>query len=555
MREFQSLKFLSAFKGIFTKLGVDYVMMEKILQIKLTMDERRVPTIFNDARKKKEGNQFLKSLWIYGLYSLILIPFLLIGENYLFQLSLAFGIILFILMTSMISDFSAVLLDVRDKNIIQTKPVSKKTIAAAKIVHIMIYMAFVAGAFTALPFFVGLYKHGVFFALIFLIELVLIVLLVVVLTSLLYLVILRFFDGEKLKDIINYVQILLSVGVVVGYQVLIRLFEFSNLELVYTFSWWHYLIPPLWYGAPFEVFLAGNASLHLIAFTVLAVLVPIIAIYCYAKLMPSFERNLEKLLSDTKTRRPKRNRLDETGAKLFCRSKEERIFFRFTASMMKKEREFKLKVFPALGMSIFFPFLFVFTYRAEGGMEEISGGQLFLFIYFCNFMIPTLVYMLKFSEGYKGGWLFKAAPIEWTSRAYSGALKAFVVKLYVPVFIAVSFIFLWVFTARILPDLAAVFLGGLLQTLVTHKVVNEDEFPFSTSFEFAQDAGTAKMLGLSLLTGGFIGTHFIAASTDWGIYIYIVILLAALWIGWQKVFPENKKRGEENSDLALNRGD
>lgn len=555
MREFQSLKFLSIFKGIFTKLGVDYAVMEKILQIKLTMDERRVPTIFNGAGTKKEGNQFLKSLWIYGLYGLILIPFLLLGENYIFQLSLAFGMILFIMMTSMISDFSAVLLDVRDKNILQTKPINRKTIAAAKIVHIMIYMALVAGAFTAIPFLVGLTKHGFLFALIFLIELVLTVLLVVVLTSLLYLVILRFFDGEKLKDIINYVQILLSVGVVVGYQVLIRSFDFIDLNMAYSFSWWHFLIPPLWYGAPFEVFLNGNTSGYLIAFTGLAVLVPLIAIYCYAKLMPSFERNLEKLLSNTKTRKQKRNWLDEIGARLFCRSKEERIFFRFAASMMKKEREFKLKVFPALGMSIFFPFLFIFTYPREGGLEEISGGNMFLFIYFCNFMIPSLVYMLKFSEGYKGGWLLKAAPIEQSSRAYSGALKAFFMKLYLPVFLVVAILFTWIFTVRILPDLAAVFLGGLLQTLITHKVVNEEEFPFSESFEFAQDAGTSKMLVLTLITGLFIGTHFIAALTDWGIYVYLVVLIAALWIGWQRVFPKNKRREREGEELALDRMD
>ena len=104
MREFQSLKFLSLFKGIFTRMGVDYAVMEKILRIKLTMDERRVPTIFaENGKKKKEGNQFLKSLWIYGLYSLILIPFLLLGENYIYQVSIVFGMILFILMTSMTS--------------------------------------------------------------------------------------------------------------------------------------------------------------------------------------------------------------------------------------------------------------------------------------------------------------------------------------------------------------------------------------------------------------------------------------------------------------------
>ncbi|WP_404467138.1 hypothetical protein [Planococcus rifietoensis] len=542
MREFQSLKFLGAFKGIFTRFGVDYAVMEKILQIKLTMDERRVPTIFGDnGKKKKEGNQFLKSLWVYGLYSLILIPFLLLGENYMYQLSLVFGMILFILMTSMISDFSVVLLDIRDKNIIQTKPVNKQTIAAAKIVHIMIYMTFVAGAFTTIPFLVGLFRHGIVFSLIFLFELVLTILLVVVLTSLLYLFILRFFDGEKLKDIINYVQILLSVGVVVGYQVLIQSFEFVDLNMAYAFSWWHFLIPPLWYGAPFEVFLNGNSSSHFIAFTVLAVLVPVIAIFGYAKLMPSFERNLEKLLSDTKTRKKSRNWLDEAGAKWLCRSNEERVFYRFAASMMKKEREFKLKVFPVLGMSLFFPFLFIFTYSVDGGLEEISGGNMFMFIYFCNVIIPSVVFMLKFSEGYKGSWLFRAAPIEQASSAYSGTLKAFIVKMYVPVFVFLSVIFLWIFSARILPDLAAVLLGGLLQILITYRIVNEGEFPFSTSFEFAQESGGAKMLLLTLITGAFIGAHFLVNAFDYGIYVYLVVLLLAVGIGWRLVFPKRKK--------------
>lgn len=411
------------------------------------------------------------------------------------------------------------------------------------------------GAFTAIPFVVGLVNHGFFFAVIFLVELILTVLLVVVLTSLLYLVILRFFDGDKLKDIINYVQILLSVGVVVGYQVLIRAFDFVDLNLTYSFSWWHVLIPPIWYGAPFEVFLNGNSANYLIVFTVLALLVPVVAIWLYAKLMPSFERNLEKLLSDTKKRKKKKNWVDEIGAKLLCRSKEERIFFRFAASMMKKEREFKLKVFPALGMSLFFPFLFVFTYPREGGLEEIAGGSMFLFIYFCNFMIPSLVYMLRFSEGYKGGWLFRAAPIEKTSRAYSGALKAFFMKLYSPVFLVVAIFFLWIFTARILPDLAAVFLGGLLQTLITHKVVTEDEFPFSASFEFAQDAGTGKMLALTLMTFGFVAAHFAATATTWGIYVYLVVLIVALWIFWNRVFPENRRSEKEDSGFALNQTD
>ena len=60
MDDFKSLRFLDLFKRLFIKFGIDYVVMRKILQVKLTMDQRRVPTMFNGA-KKKEGNNFLKS--------------------------------------------------------------------------------------------------------------------------------------------------------------------------------------------------------------------------------------------------------------------------------------------------------------------------------------------------------------------------------------------------------------------------------------------------------------------------------------------------------------
>jgi hypothetical protein len=66
MQTFKSLQFLRLFKGLFEKFGIDYEAMQKILTIKLTMDQRRVPTIFNES-KKKEGNQLFKSLWIYAI--------------------------------------------------------------------------------------------------------------------------------------------------------------------------------------------------------------------------------------------------------------------------------------------------------------------------------------------------------------------------------------------------------------------------------------------------------------------------------------------------------
>ena len=541
MSEFKSLKFLALFKRVFMKLGIDYETMQKILNIKLTMDQRRVPTIFINSRKKNEGNHFLKSLWIYALYGLILIPFILLGENYIFQMSIVFGMVMFILTTSMISDFSSVLLDVRDKNILHSKPVSERTISAAKIMHVVIYMTFVTGSFVAIPLIVSLFKHGLAFAFIFSVGLVFTMLFIVVLTALFYLAVLRFFDGERLKDIINYVQIILSVGAIVGYQVFIRSFGFVNFDMVYLFKWWHFILPPLWYGASFEVLLQHDFSNYMIGFALLAVSIPLISIYFYSRLMPSFERNLEKLLSDTRKRKKKWNGINEFWAKVTCRSTEERVFFRFAALMMKQEREFKLKVYPGLGIAFVFPFIMIFNELSHRTLADISTGKTFLFIYFCNFIIPSVVHMLKFSGNYKGSWLFKAAPIQQISSVYSGTLKAFLVKLYLPTFLVLSLAFTWIFTVRILPDLVAVLLGGIVQSLITYKLVNDETYPFSQSFEFAQNAGGAKMFLLSLITGVFVVAHLLAGIVSYGVYVYIAVLFVATIIGWRIVFPKRVK--------------
>lgn len=541
MRKFQSLKFLGLFKGVFEKFGIDYSAMEKILMIKLTMDERRVPTIFNDARKKKEGNQFLKSLWIYGLYGLILIPFILLGTNYIFQMSVVFGMTMFILMTSMISDFSSVLLDVRDKNILHTKPINGRTISAAKIIHVMIYMTFITGAFVTIPLIVGLFRHGIAFTLLFFVELVFVMLFIIVLTAMFYLFVLRFFDGERLKDMINYVQILLSVGVLVGYQILIRSFDVINFDMVYIFSWWHLFIPPLWFGATFDLVLLGNFDFSVILLSVLAVVIPIISIYTYSKLMPSFERNLEKLLSDSGKVRNKKKWWNNFWASIACRSREERMFFRFSTLMMQQEREFKLKAYPAIGMSFVFPFIFIFNELRERTLADISTGKLYLFIYFCNIMIPMVVHMLRYSGSYKGSWLLKAAPIENEADAYSGALKAFLVKLYAPAFFFIGIVFMFIFTGRIVPDLFVVFLSGVLQTLITFKLMNNETYPFSKSFEFAQDDAGIKMIIPTLITGGFALVHTLSLNTGYGVYVYMSVLVISIFMGWRIVFPMRRR--------------
>lgn len=79
-----------------------------------------------------------------------------------------------------------------------------------------------------IPFFVLLIQYGIVFLLISIIHIILINLLVIGLTALNYLLILRFFDGETLKDFITYVQIGFSIAIFIGYQLLVRSFQFVS---------------------------------------------------------------------------------------------------------------------------------------------------------------------------------------------------------------------------------------------------------------------------------------------------------------------------------------
>ncbi|MFC6648085.1 hypothetical protein [Paenibacillus rhizoplanae] len=297
MTEFRILKLLDRVQWIFKGLGADYALMRRILQVKLTMDGRRTPTLFSGSQNSKlemEGSAF-RIQWIYLLLGLMLIAMVAPRDHHMLMMSLLFSIVMFLITTTLISDFSTVMLDLRDKNILFSKPVDRRTLNMAKSLHILIYLLTLTLTFTGPSLLFSLFRHGPGFFFVYAAEILLMDGFILVFTALIYLLILRFFDGEKLKDIINYVQIILSVAVTVGAQLVSRMFNLSALGLDFTPAWWHFLLAPVWFGAPFELLGGGTGSRSVIILTALSVVVPAVMFAAYIRLMPVFERSLQKL--------------------------------------------------------------------------------------------------------------------------------------------------------------------------------------------------------------------------------------------------------------------
>ena len=538
MKDFRILKFLDRFKGLFERLGIDYYIMRRILQVKLTLDGRRTPTTMINSSKKKKGkeNSFIKSLLPYIILGIVLIPLVIFSENYLFQMSLVFGIVMFMMITTLISDFSSVLLDLKDKDIILSKPVEGKTLSAAKTIHIMIYMFSITITFTGASVIAGLVKHGFLFFIIYSIEIILMDLFIVVVTALLYLLILKFFDGEKLKDIINYFQIALTITVTVGYQLVGRLFNIGDiLNQGFTPKPWQYLIPPVWFGAPFELILKGNFDSYIIILSMLAIVIPTISIIIYNRLIPTFEYNLQKLNESSGHSISRYKGFNRFLSELVCRTREERTFFRFATNMMKKERDFKLRVYPSLGFSIIFPFIFLLTGLKEEGLEAVAYSKAYFCLYFVALIVPSIVGTIGFSGNYKGAWIYRAAPIKETKDIFKGTMKASLINLILPLYILISIIFMIIFKGRIFLDLVAVFLSILLFIVICFKLTTK-RLPFSDSFEEMNRGRSFIFIYLFLILGALAGVHYVSNMVNYGVLLYIIVLAISNIFAWGKGF-------------------
>lgn len=545
MKDFRSLRLLDRFRFIFEKMGIDYKVMRRILQLKLIMDGRRVPTVMTNQKKdKKENNFFTKSLLSYGLVGLLVMAMVISPLSLFVKMSFAFGISIFMIMTTMIADFSTVLLDVKDKNILLSKPIDAKTVNIAKIVHIFIYLFTITMVIAGPSFIAGTIKHGLIFLLIFFLDTILISAFIIFLTSLLYCIILNFFDGEKLKDIINYVQIILSITLLIGYQFVGRMFDVFSFDVVFTPKWWTYLIPPAWFAAPFEIFINGDYGSHYIYLGIISILIPTISLIIHVKMViPYFEKNLVKLNNNSGKKgifTDIKVKMRRQLARILCFDRMENIFFRFTQDMISNERKFKLRMYPSLAFAAVIPMIMVFrTVRGDMSfseiISEISKGKSYLSIYFSVLLLGNLVTMISSSEKYKGGWIYKVLPIENPSPIYKGSLKGFLIKYVIPIYLIPSLVFLVIYKFKILIDIVLMLLNMILLCLLIFKKSSKD-LPFCRDINYIQENNT----GTFFLTAGFCGVSLALQwglkSIKFGLPIYCVVVLLITISLWKKSF-------------------
>ena len=380
-------------------------------------------------------------------------------------------------------------------------------------------------------------RYGILFTIVFILEIILINLFMILITAFIYYLVLKFFNGEKLKDIINVVQIVLTVGIMIMYQLVGRLFDILDVGSRFAItSWWQGFIAPLWFAAPLEIIESGVVDRTLIIFTGLAILAPILSIIIYFKISKKFEDYIQKLNDNTYKGKDRISFSFRIG-NLVCRSNTEKSFFNFTVNIIKSERNFKLKTYPNIAMSLVFPFIFLFNFiRSYESFADwknhMANSNEFFTLYICIFMLTPVILMVKYSDQFKASWIYKAVPIDDMASIFKGTYKGVFYKMILPVYTILALVYLWVFGLRIIPQIIAILFVIIILNLITVKLMDK-HLPFSVSFK---DGERMDDLGITLfifMLSGILGVvHYIINRLNYGVYIFILIELILIGILW-----------------------
>ena len=541
MKNFLALRILDLFRGIYTKLGVDYNIMRLIIQAKLTLDCRRVPTMSEGPIEGKEKNYFYSSLIVYAILGVIFLPIILMNIDSRIKMSVYFSCFMILLLTVLISDFSSVILDVNDKDIIGIRGVEPKTLNAAKTTHIFIYIFMLSLSISGFSLIASL-RFGIQYFLLLVLSIVLIDILMIIITAIMYLIILKLFKGEKLKDMLNIFQICFLLLFTIGYQFIARSFDFMHTDIAYNQSWWNILFIPMWFSSNFSLLDGKPIDSIGIVLSILSIVVPIVSLVIYKKLVPVFEKNLQKLNDNTYKSKSKKEKLSIKVSKLICREKEERAIFNFVYNILDKDRDFKTKVYPSLALGAFMPIIMIFTSYDNSGiinyLMEIRKSYLFLSGYLGIVIMQNIINMVQYSSEFEGAWIYEVLPIKNIRNIYTGLFKSSIYKLYFPSFILLSIVFIVIFKLEVIKHLVVLFLSGILVSMVSFKL-NEKYLPFSKPYNVGTSSKNIIVVFKSMITTGIlVSIHFgiISMNTNVFIYIYALILVGIIKISWKGIF-------------------
>ena len=543
------------FRRLIEKMGADYNQFIMILRLKLTLDDRRIRINSRNTGGRQEAmlvRQSVMQVLLGAMFSLVLVLVKSPFTYYYF----AHVLIMTFMAMMIISEFTSILFDTSDNSIIQPLPIKGNTMSLARNAHIFLYLTLMALSLSLLSLVIAIFRFGVISGVIFLFTIFLNVLFTLFLANILYLVIMRFATGEKLKNLLMYFQVIIAIVFMSAYQIGIRLIDKSNIaNMVLPVHWYTYLVPPAFFSGLNEAFTTLNFDWQHLAFVVEALTIPFVTLYFSGKyLTPVFNRKLMELEQGDRTSKVKTESSDDSWwyrllSTLLVYNGTERAAFKFAWKMTGRERTFKQKMLPQFGYILVMAVVLYLNHPVS--MKELAASNRYLiFLYFTVFLAVGLTTSLANGNNKSAAWIFKSLPVDSPADFFKAFIKAAYAKFYIPFLLFIGIATCSIFGVRVLPDVIVVFLASYLVTISIY-YADDCHFPFTVENVAVQGgAATVKVLIVMLLTAlaGFLHNYLLRLFDFAGLLLIPVYLAAILFqnrvmvyrqITWRKVDRAN----------------
>jgi hypothetical protein len=539
---------------LYRRMGVDMVQLSLILRFKLIMDDRR-PNTFQQTQvnRKKEGirRATYGTMLIALLMGLLNLVAFAMGADERTYFTIYFSLFLFLLSSTLISDFTAVLIDVRDTVILLPKPVNDRTFLLARVLHIMVHMfrVIVPMLLPALVFLFVEYNWQV--VVVFLLAALLASLLAIFFINAIYLLIIRITTPDKFKSFIAWFQIGFMILIYGAYQVVPRA---SSLESVQNFSVQDYsligLFPPYWFAAS-VVEGAGLEGVRSWWWLLLSVVGSMGSIWLVIRfLAPSFNQKLAMLsggdaggVAGSVVRSGVRGvGYADRLANWFTFSSVERAGFLFTWKWALRNRGFRMRVYPAIGYIVVWFVISIYRNVLQLGESE-SGSSSVLFsaagllglIYLSCFIFISAIQQISQADEFKASWIFYSSPVSLPGAILLGTLKALLAQFFLPLAGLLLVLGIGWQGMSAVPNLLLGFSNQLLISGLL-LLMNYKKLPASLPANKADATGNfLRGMLMLLFNGGFGLVHYFIYSFPVVVWISVVLSGLSVWLVYRRI--------------------
>jgi hypothetical protein len=538
------IKFILLFNSLWQRLGVDTDQLKVILTVKLLMDDRR-PNLYmggGHKTKKESKHSSLVAMFFMFLMGVFMAFILAISGNPMMGHSFFFSIFMVMIALTLISDFTSVLIDVRDNNIILPRPVNDVTFSISRILHISAHVSKLVFAIAVPAFIYILVKVGFIASIAFVIETISAAVLSIFVVNMIYLIVLKITSPERFKNFISYFQIAFSIVVFAAYQFLPRLVNSDIMKdfdiLSYKIS---YLLPSVWLAAFYDILVNPKSfSLVKLGLAFLGIVMPFVSMIFVVKVLaPGFNKKLSGIsgsAAETNEETSVLNQKPEISianrlSTLLSKDTAEQAGFRLTWLLTSRYRDFKLKVYPSFA---YVPVYFVYFawLKQEGPMadrlNDFKQGSGYIFLtYLTSFVILTVLGQISISEKYKSAWVMFSTPHNKPGKIISGMFKAIIIKYFMPFYLIITAISLYFWGTKVINDLLFAFFNILIYALIM-AVFTVKHLPFSQPVSTSKQSGKVIVNLMLMSVIGILGfSHYALSRWEWVITSLLVLSAGA----------------------------